>query len=87
MSFLIKLSLALGCMGFSTSAAFAHAGHLGELAGHSHWVGIAAIAGAAIVAGIAARARKRSASAEDGNPEDARGTDTISPEDAEAEPA
>lgn len=87
MSFLMKPALALGCLGFSTSTAFAHAGHLGELAGHSHWVGIAAIAGAAIVAGIAARAKKRRASTEDSTPEDARGADAISPEDVEAEPA
>lgn len=40
--------------GAAPSAAFAHAGHIGELAGHAHWVGVAALAGAALVAGIAA---------------------------------
>jgi len=42
--------------------AFAHVGHLGELAGHSHWVGAAALAGAALLAGvIALKDRKRKA--------------------------
>ncbi len=36
------------------TSAFAHGGHLGELAGHSHWVGVAALAGAALVAGVIA---------------------------------
>ncbi len=36
------------------SIAHAHVGHLGELAGHSHWAGAAAIAGAALLAGIVA---------------------------------
>ncbi|MEO9902421.1 MAG: DUF6732 family protein [Parasphingorhabdus sp.] len=41
--------------------ALAHVGHLGELAGHSHWVGVAALAGAALVAGVAAlKGRRRS---------------------------
>jgi len=39
--------------------AMAHVGHVGELAGHSHWVGVAAIVGAAAVAAIAAKLRKR----------------------------
>ncbi|MEP3046760.1 MAG: DUF6732 family protein [Roseibium sp.] len=39
---------------YSPAMAFAHGGHLGDLAGHSHWVGVAALAGAALVAGVAA---------------------------------
>ena len=40
--------------------AYAHVGHFGELAGHSHWVGAAAVAGAALVAGLVAwKDRKR----------------------------
>mgnify|MGYP003639094817 CR=1 FL=1 len=31
--------------------AYSHAGHVGELAGHAHWVGVAAVLG---VAGLAA---------------------------------
>jgi len=46
--------------------AFAHAGHLGELAGHSHWVGAAAVAGAALVAGIIALKDRKRKKAEDG---------------------
>lgn len=43
----------LGAVLLPTSA-HAHAGHLGELAGHAHWVGAAALAGAALVAGVIA---------------------------------
>ena len=35
---------------FGTHAAFAHGGHVGDLAGHSHWVGWAAAAAAGAVA-------------------------------------
>lgn len=31
--------------------AFAHLGHVEEVAGHSHWIGLAAAAGAAALAG------------------------------------
>ncbi|WP_428528697.1 DUF6732 family protein [Roseibium sp.] len=44
---------------FGASAAFAHAGHLGELAGHAHWAGVAALAGAALIAGVAAWAGRK----------------------------
>jgi len=87
MSYYLKPVLLAGVMGFSSFAAFAHAGHLGELAGHSHWIGIAAVTGAAIIAGLAAKAKKRSASAEETTP-DAAGTEGgLTPESAEAEPA
>jgi len=56
------------------SSAFAHGGHIGELAGHSHWVGVAALAGAALVAGvIALKDRKRKK--EDEAPEATADTD------------
>lgn len=62
-----------------TGPAFAHGGHLGELAGHSHWVGAAALAGAALVAGLVAlrdRKRKKSEDPEDKEQaEDASGND------------
>ncbi len=58
-------------------AAFAHVGHLGEVAGHSHWVGVAAIAGAAAVAGLVALKgrRKRARDAEDTPSETAADTE------------
>lgn len=37
---------------FATPA-FAHMGHVGEVAGHSHWVGLAAALGAAAIAALA----------------------------------
>ncbi|WP_417688182.1 DUF6732 family protein [Roseibium sp.] len=62
------------------SAAMAHAGHLGELAGHSHWIGVAALAGAALVAGIAALKGKREAEGEES-------TDAVAEGEADAEAA
>ncbi|WP_417671145.1 DUF6732 family protein [Roseibium sp.] len=54
---------------WSPSLAHAHAGHLGELAGHSHWVGVAALAGAALVAGIASlKGRKKTAEGQQDKP-------------------
>ena len=63
---------------FLPTSAFAHVGHLGELAGHSHWVGAAALAGAALVAGLVAlkgRKNKESDEAQDveGDEEEASG--------------
>ncbi|WP_286175729.1 DUF6732 family protein [Labrenzia sp. CE80] len=50
--------------------ALAHVGHLGELAGHSHWVGVAALAGAALVAGVAAlKGRRKSEDSADQQPQ------------------
>lgn len=40
-------------------AALAHGGHLGELAGHSHWIGVAALAGAALIGGLVAAKSKK----------------------------
>lgn len=50
---------------FLPSTAFAHGGHLGELAGHSHWIGVAAVAGAALVAGLVALKDRKKKDAED----------------------
>lgn len=57
---MIHRILLAGLAAVTPTAALAHAGHLGELAGHSHWIGVAALAGAALVAGvIALKDRKR----------------------------
>ncbi len=50
---LISLLFASG----AASPAFAHAGHLGELAGHSHVLGAAAALGAAALAAWLAKTR------------------------------
>lgn len=39
--------------------AFAHMGHLSDLAGHSHWIGLAAGAAAAATAAWGLRGRKK----------------------------
>lgn len=41
-----------------TGPAAAHIGHIGEAAGHGHWVGVAALAGA-VALGVWAYGRKR----------------------------
>ena len=49
------------------TGAFAHAGHIGDLAGHDHWtlgLGLGAIAGAAAVAWVKGRRRKDAAEAD-----------------------
>ncbi|WP_419911285.1 DUF6732 family protein [Hoeflea sp.] len=43
----------------STGAVHAHMGHAGELAGHAHWVGLAAVLGAAAVAALAVKISKQ----------------------------
>lgn len=42
----------------SVSSAHAHIGHVGDLAGHAHWVGVAALVGAAALAALVAKAKK-----------------------------
>ena len=44
--------------------AYAHAGHLADLAGHGHWVGVGALIGAAIVAGLLGKGKKADAEPE-----------------------
>ena len=36
----------------SASPAYAHLGHVGELAGHAHWVGLGAVVVAGALAGV-----------------------------------
>ena len=45
-----------------STPAYAHVGHVGELAGHSHWIGWAALgAAAAIAVGASVLGKKREA--------------------------
>ena len=46
-----------------THAALAHGGHVGDLAGHSHWVGWAAAAAAGAIAAWAIKRGKKSKTA------------------------
>jgi hypothetical protein len=49
-----------------TSPAYAHFGHVGELAGHSHWIGLAAAAAAAAIAtAVTVQGKKEKAAKED----------------------
>jgi hypothetical protein len=42
---------ATGLMIANATTAQAHLGHVAEVAGHAHWIGLAAVAGAAAIAG------------------------------------
>lgn len=48
----LVLSIFVIAYGSEITSTYAHVGHLGELAGHSHWVGI----GAVVLAGAIAAA-------------------------------
>lgn len=52
----LLLGAAAGLTGLAVSPAAAHPGHIGELAGHSHWIGLAAAAAAAALAAWVAAA-------------------------------
>jgi len=51
----------------TTTPALAHIGHLGEVAGHGHWIAAGAVGAAALAAWLAAKGKGRKAEAE---PED-----------------
>jgi hypothetical protein len=63
---LMKLTLISLTALLWANAAVAHVGHLAEVAGHGHWLGVAAI-GAAIALGAlaAAKGKKEEASVDD----------------------
>lgn len=41
--------------------AFAHVGHVGEVAGHGHWIAVGALGAAALAAWLAAKSRGKKA--------------------------
>ena len=43
----------------TSAPAHAHLGHIGELAGHSHWIGLGAVGVAGVIAATAALLPKR----------------------------
>ncbi len=45
------LLTATGLLIAQATTAQAHLGHVAEVAGHAHWIGLAAVAGAAAIAG------------------------------------
>lgn len=67
---------AMFTVGLMPASALAHVGHIGDLAGHSHWVGVAALAGAAVIAVVAAKLKKRSDSAANSADAEADGAET-----------
>ncbi|NVK33861.1 MAG: hypothetical protein HWE23_05225 [Rhodobacteraceae bacterium] len=65
-----------------SGSAFAHVGHIGELAGHSHWAGAAALAGAAAIAGLLALRGKKKKNREES---DGKAPDVSDTPEADAE--
>ena len=57
------LALSIAGSVLFTQAAMAHGGHVGDLAGHSHWVGWAAAAAAGAIAAWAIKRGSKSKSA------------------------
>ncbi len=49
----------------ATTPASAHAGHIADLAGHAHWIGLGAVLGAAALAGLLAGKGKDAPKAEE----------------------
>ena len=43
---------------FAAAPAHAHPGHLAEVAGHGHWIGLGALAAGALLAGLLGKGRK-----------------------------
>ncbi|MFZ2102464.1 MAG: DUF6732 family protein [Oricola sp.] len=81
MTFALRLP-ALAPLLLVAEPAHAHFGHVGELASHSHWIGVAAAAGAAaIAAAMTVRGKKKDAEAK---PDDAQAEDAPQGDDAPA---
>ena len=54
---------------FQIEAAHAHVGHLGEMAGHAHWVGLGAVIVAGAIAVVAGKLSGKAENVEDGEEE------------------
>ena len=61
-------------------AALAHVGHIGEVAGHSHWIALGALGLATVIGALAAKTGKRSEEPE----EDAASDEDDAPQEAAA---
>ena len=58
----------------AATPAHAHLGHVGELAGHGHWIGLGALGAAALAAWLSGKGKRADAEAEpeeDAEPEEA----------------
>lgn len=66
-----------------TSAAQAHIGHIGEVAGHGHLIGLAGLAAAAAMAALLAKLSKDETGKDEASDE-AEGEITSEPQDSEA---
>lgn len=64
----LTLALALALMTFANPA-LAHIGHIGEVAGHGHWIALGGIALAGAIALLGARKKKSEDSQTDADPE------------------
>ncbi|MCF2905766.1 hypothetical protein L0666_12280 [Octadecabacter sp. CECT 8868] len=65
----MRLTLAL-FISFAVSPALAHIGHIGEVAGHGHWIALGGIAIAVGIAALGARKKSDDTQAEEDASED-----------------
>ena len=63
----MRLVLFFSALLLTSQSALAHIGHVGELAGHGHWVAVGAIVTAAALAALLAKTGKKEA---DNEPEE-----------------
>jgi flagellar biosynthesis component FlhA len=68
---LSRVSLGLVPALLAASPAAAHLGHVGEVAGHAHWLAVAALAGAAAIAAWLIKSGEREDEAEETEDEEA----------------
>ena len=79
----IRCTFLIAWLGLWPASAFAHAGHLGELAGHGHWIGVTAVLGAAVLGAAAAKLRGNSASVDESDGAEEEAGPVGDPEPAE----
>lgn len=63
------MRLMLTALILSPAPALAHIGHLGEVAGHGHWIALGGIAIAGVIAALGKRKKPEQAEPEDDAPE------------------
>lgn len=77
---MLRISVIAFAFASLATKAFAHVGHLGDVASHAHWAGIAAIAGAVALGALAGKLNKKAK-------EDAASDDEIADDALEGEAA
>ncbi|WP_310621553.1 DUF6732 family protein [Flexibacterium corallicola] len=80
----IILTSATAALVASGTGASAHGGHVAEVAGHAHWIGIGLVVGAAALAGAVVYASRKKRSCEDESHQEIKGETQHGDEQPEA---